>query len=229
MNDGGSRLKFQKFNTWIRSPAIMVTALLSVLVVIALLGWSSTRFTRINACTVCHEIFVDYDEYAPAGELSKSVEDYKPIEAFDHGWFNVTVGCAECHAYPYEEYKESAHYDNERDVKAGCVGCHEPHSVYQILNWKFFYLNTGSLGESPFHAISNGLRDIPAWEELRIELAKRVRVDMVAEKSEKCKNCHKPESEWFKSKESHVNNKGVKTCVQCHYNITHKDVKWHKE
>ena len=40
--------------------------------------------------------------------------------------------------------------------------------------WKFFYINRGTIGESPFHAISSGLRDVPEWEDLRIPLATRV-------------------------------------------------------
>jgi len=188
--------------------------------VIAIVGWSSTRFTRTDVCITCHEMFVDYDEYKQTAPLSESVEDYKPTQKYDPGFFNVTVGCADCHAYPYEEYKESPHYDNQRGVKAGCVGCHSPHSVREILAWKFFYINY-----SPFHAISNGLRDIPEWEKLRVKLATRVRKQMMEEDSEKCKVCHKTEGKWFVKIKQHQITK--KTCIQCHYNLVHKEVKWH--
>lgn len=199
------------------------------LTLLAVLGWSSTRFTRISVCTSCHEIFVDFDKYKPEEKQSASVEDYLPAKPFKASLFTSTVGCAECHAYPYEEYRESAHHQNERDIQAGCMDCHSAHSVWDILSWKFFYINTGKMGESPFHAISSGLRDIPEWEALRVILAKRVRIDMVKEDSVKCKNCHKPESKWFNKIIMHQNNPDNKTCVQCHYNITHKDVPWHKE
>ena len=207
---------------------ISAAAVIILLVIVLLLTWSSTRFTRISVCQTCHEIFVDYDEYKPMGEVSKSVEDYNPSKEYDPGLFNVTVGCAECHAYPYNEYKESPHYDNEMDVRPGCVGCHEPHSVREILSWKFFYLNSGSLGESPFHAISNSLRDVGEWEDLRIKLAKRVREKMVAEKSVKCQACHKTESKWFNGIARHKTMKeSGKTCINCHYNLVHDDVEWH--
>lgn len=199
-----------------------------LIVVISVVGWSHSRFTRISICTSCHEIFVDYAEYKPTELMSESVEDYKPVKAFDPGHFNVTVGCAECHAYPYEEYRESAHYENDRGVRAGCLGCHNPHSVREILAWKFFYVNEGTIGESPFHAISNSLRDIPAWETLRIELANKVRAEMIAEKGSKCLICHKTESEWFNKIERHQK-MADKTCIQCHYNLVHKDVKWSGE
>jgi len=196
---------------------IAAVVLFGLVMVIAVLAWSSTRFTRISVCVTCHEIFVDHAEYKPAGGLSESVEDFKPSAEFDPGYFNVTVGCAECHAYPFEEYKESAHFENKRGVRAGCVGCHNPHTVVDVLAWKFFYVNKGTFGESPFHAISNSLRDIPAWEELRITLAGKVREQMVAEESAKCKACHKPAGQWFQKIESHQNTD--KTCVICHHNL----------
>jgi len=198
------------------------------------LSCTSDRFTRISACTICHEIFVDFDEYKPMGTASEEVEDYKPKEVFEPGAFDVTVGCAECHAYPYKEYRESAHYDNERDVRPGCVGCHAPHSVRQILNWKFIYLNQGVIGESPFHAVSNSLRDVEMWEnELRPKMAAKVRQIMVEEKSAKCKVCHKPASEWWQEIGQHQSafekankNAGEVNCIYCHYNLVHKDVDW---
>ncbi|MCP4702487.1 MAG: hypothetical protein GY862_37355 [Gammaproteobacteria bacterium] len=201
-----------------------IGAAFGLVILITFLSWGNSRFTRISACVTCHEIFVDYDEYKPTDKLSESVEDYKPSELFEPGWFEVTVGCAECHAYPYEEYRESPHYYNERGVKPGCVGCHNPHSGRELLMWKFLYVNKGGLGESPFHTVSSSLRDIEEWEELRIKLAKKARHQMVEEDSVKCKNCHKPKSQWFNKIEQHQ--KMQKTCVQCHYNIVHKDVKW---
>jgi nitrate/TMAO reductase-like tetraheme cytochrome c subunit len=210
--------------------AASLAVVAGLLVVISIGAWSATRFHRVSICISCHEIFIDIDEYEPADELSESVEDFKPTTAFEPGLFDVTVGCAECHAYPFEEYRESPHYDNDRGVRPGCLRCHEPHSVRQVLTWKFFYVNQGSLGESPFHAISNSIRDAPKWEELRIQLAGRVRQMMVEEDSVKCKVCHKTDSEWYQKIERHqdVLAKGEKTCVQCHYNLVHADVPWDK-
>lgn len=192
------------------------------------LYWGNTRFTKISACVSCHEIFVDYDEYKPVGGLSDSIEDFKRSEPYEPAFFKVTVGCAECHAYPFEEYRDSPHFDNDRGVQPGCVGCHEPHHLGQIFAWKFFYVNKGGLGESPFHAISNSLRDVPEWEGLRVELAKAVRQKMIDEDSVRCKTCHKTESTWFNKIKRHQK-KTRKTCVECHYNLVHKDVKWANE
>ena len=83
--------------------AAAVVGVFALIVVLSVVGWSHSRFNRISICISCHEIFVDYAEYKPTELLSESVEDYKPVKAFDPGNFNVTVGCAECHAYPFEE------------------------------------------------------------------------------------------------------------------------------
>ena len=218
--------------TTTKAMLLIIGAIVLVLLFSAL-SCTSDRFQRISACTVCHEIFVDFDEYKPIGIASEEIEDFKPKEVFEPGAFDVTVGCAECHAYPYEEYRESAHYDNDRDVRPGCVGCHEPHSVREILHWKFIYLNNGTINESPFHAVSNSLRDIEMWEnELRPKMAAKVRQTMVEEKSAKCKVCHKPESEWWQEIGQHSSAiKEAKVaeevnCINCHYNLVHEDVEW---
>ena len=217
-------MKLPNFLASTTGRVITAVALFGVLFAVGILSWSHSRFTRPNVCITCHEVFVDYEEYKQTSQLSESIEDFRPTKAIDTGHFNLTVGCAECHAYPYEEYRESPHYDNEQDVKAGCLGCHNPHSVRQFLVWKFFYINKGTIGESPFHAISNSLRDVPEWEDLRVTLATRVRQQMIEEDSVKCKVCHKTESKWFNKIERH--DKTEKTCIQCHYNLVHKDVKW---
>jgi nitrate/TMAO reductase-like tetraheme cytochrome c subunit len=196
------------------------------LVLILILAWGATRPHRISVCISCHEIFENFEEAFPEGELSQSVDDYRPIKAIEPKLFHLSVGCAECHAYPFEEYRESAHFENDREVKPGCIGCHDQHSIREILWWKFFYINKGRMGESPFHAITDSLRDIPKWEELRKVQAKKVRDKMVAEDSAKCKNCHKKKSKWFNKFDVH---KSEKTCVQCHYNLVHRDVKWMKD
>jgi nitrate/TMAO reductase-like tetraheme cytochrome c subunit len=217
-------VKLPKFLQSTTGRVITIGVVFVLLLSIFVLSWSHSRFTRANVCLTCHEIFVDYEEYKQTSPLSESIEDFRPDKEIDLGHFNMTVGCAECHAYPYEEYRESAHYDNERGIKAGCLGCHNPHSVREFLVWKFFYINKGTFGESPFHVISSGLRDIPEWEELRPVLAHKVRGQMLEENSAKCKVCHKTESKWFNKIKRHQTTE--KTCIQCHYNLVHEEVKW---
>lgn len=217
-------MKFPNFFASKTRRVLTACVVFVVLFSTGMLSWTHSRFTRSNVCITCHEVFVEYDEYAQTSAPSDSIEDYKPSEPIDPGHFNMTVGCAECHAYPFEEYRESAHYDNERGIRTGCLGCHNPHTVAEFFVWKFFYINKGTIGESPFHAISSSLRNAPEWEDLRPELAKVVREKMVEEDSAKCKVCHKIESKWFNKIKRHQ--KTEKTCIRCHYNLVHRDVKW---
>ncbi|MBI5286758.1 MAG: NapC/NirT family cytochrome c [Deltaproteobacteria bacterium] len=208
---------------------ILIAGLAVVLFVIAGTGWSYYRLSDIKLCTVCHEISVqneDYQPVIPEGEFPKGSLVSNPGKSRP-GLFKVNIGCADCHMYPYEEYKKSAHYKNEKGMKPGCVGCHEPHSAWQITRWKFLYVNKGGYGESPFHAISNSIRDLPEWEGLRKEWAKRVREEMFKEKDFRCNKCHNPSGDWFPKKKAHK--KAIeknKTCIECHYNLVHAEVPW---
>jgi len=219
--------------SFLKSRAGILTAvgIVILIVLLAMVSCASSRFTRPSACKVCHQVYVEPEEYMPMGGPSESIEDYRPSKPFEPAAFDMSVGCAECHAYPFNEYKESAHYDNDLGVRPGCVGCHHPHTLGQFLGFKFLYFNNGRYGKTPFDAISNSLRDIPEWEELRIKLAARVRDQMVAERSEKCMNCHKIDSEWWNDIDRHKAarpqiEKGERSCIHCHYNLVHADVEW---
>lgn len=211
---------------------IIISGIAVVILLIAFTGWTKWRFTDITLCLTCHELFVTNEDYQPVRE-NKYI---KPKV----GLFKVGVGCAECHMYPYEEYKKSAHFDNEKGIKPGCVGCHEPHNFVQILRWKFLYANTGGYGDTPFHILSNSLRDLPEWEGIRKELAEVVREGMVKENSFRCKECHNPEITDSKLRQDKLlkvkqHNKEIEkgatdwnglNCIDCHYNLVHASVPW---
>ncbi len=214
-----------------RTGLITIASVLVFILIVSGVSCSSSRFTRPSACTVCHEVFENPEEDLPMGGLSESIDDFKPTKLFEPAAFDMSVGCGECHAYPFYEYKDSPHYDNDLGVRPGCVGCHEPHGLGEFLHFKFLYINDGRYGKSPFDAISNSLRDIPEWEELRIKLAARVRDKMVADRSEKCMVCHKIDAEVWSGIKQHKAarpqiDKGEKSCIHCHYNLVHADVDW---
>lgn len=186
-------------------------------------GYARYRVNDIGLCKICHELFVPYEDYkGKAPTPAKSV-------------FSVGVGCAECHMQPFEEFKKTPHYQSGADKRPGCNGCHEPHTLLQIVRWKFLYINTGSFGDSPFHALSDSIRDKPEWEELRIKLAKRVREGMLNEGSIRCWNCHQegfkaPDGDLLKKK---IHKRAIEkakgerlNCVKCHYNLVHAEVAW---
>jgi len=210
----------------------MTAAAVTLLIlVVAGVSCSSNRFNKPSVCVVCHQVFVEPAEYMPMGDVSESAEDLRPSFLFEPEPFDMSVGCGECHAYSFEEYKDSPHYDNDMGVRPGCVGCHEPHGLWEFLHFKFLYLNDGRVGKSPFDSVSSSLIDIPEWEKLRIKQAASVREKMVDDRSEKCMVCHKINSELWRKIKRHKSaieqiEKGEKSCIHCHYNLVHADVEW---
>ena len=214
-----------------RTALIAVAGAVILIFLAAGVSCSSSRFTKPSACTVCHQVFVEPAEYMPMGEISESLEDLNPSVLFSPKAFDMSVGCGECHAYPFEEYKDSPHYDNDMGVRPGCVGCHEPHGLWEFLHFKFLYLNDGRIGKSPFDSVSSSLVDISEWEKLRIKQAATVRKKMIAERSRKCMVCHKIDAEIWNEIKRHKAareqiDKGEKSCIHCHYNLVHADVDW---
>ena len=180
--------------------------------------YAQYRTNDISLCLVCHELFVPYDEYKGA--------DY------NRDWSGVGIGCAECHMYPYEEFKKSPHYANAAGLRPSCTACHEPHSFTRIVRYKFIYINKGGYGESPFHKLSNSLRDKPEWDEIRAKLAKKVRDDFLKTNSQKCWDCHGARFDVrLKNLKAHkraIEKKKIErlNCIECHYNLVHAEVPW---
>jgi len=211
---------------------VLISGIVVIIVLIIFTGWSRYKFNDISLCLTCHELFVANEDYQP-------FRDGK-VEKPGAGLFEIGVGCAECHMYPYEEYKKSKHFTNKIGIKPGCTGCHESHSVVKILRWKFLYVNTGGYGDTPFHTLSNSLRDRPEWEMTRMGLAKIVREKMVKERSFRCKECHDPEKTDSKIPQKRLlkikpHKKAIEggagkweglNCIECHYNIVHAAVPW---
>ena len=179
----------------------------------------NARTNDIGICLVCHELFVPYEDYKGA--------DYNKTN------YGVGVGCAECHMHPYEEFKKSPHYANATGIRPSCTACHEPHTFTQIVKWKYIYINKGGYGESPFHKLSDSIRDKVMWEgELRPNMAKKVRAEMLKTNSQKCWDCHGTRYDArlknLKQHKKAVEKKKVErlNCIECHYNLVHAEVPW---
>jgi nitrate/TMAO reductase-like tetraheme cytochrome c subunit len=76
--------------------------------------------------------------------------------------------------------------------------------------------------------VFEGVRTPEAFEEVRAELANRVRMQMIANDSKNCRRCHvmeaiKPERLRGQRQHAEAIETGT-TCVACHYNLVHKDV-----
>lgn len=166
-------------------------------------------------CDFCHTQYYDVSEY----EFNDNVGMKKPS--------GVLVGCAECHPQPYQEFKESPHFDTELEARRpGCTNCHVPHSFSK---W-FYYMY---MSPPEWERVQLSIHDNTLWEEeVRPDLALKARKSLVVTKSQFCKDCHVPE--YFKIKiKAHkkalakVEDKVEElNCVSCHYNFVHGEAPW---
>ena len=161
-------------------------------------------------CTLCHETRYDYREYAI---------NLKKTSPLPRG---VLVGCAECHPQPFREFKDSDHYNTESEDRPGCANCHTPHRVVSFIRYMY-------LAADPWLEVMGALHDNQKWERVvRPRLAKRVRERLLKTDSKKCRDCHLPDNFPPPDVVEDHNKliKGEKTCIECHYNLVHKEVPW---
>lgn len=136
--------------------------------------------------------------------------------------------CISCHNmrdYVFEEYKETAHYQNASGVRAVCSDCHQP---------KPYFAKVG-------HKIRATFTDIPAeilgtintrekFEAKRLELAERVWEEMKAADSRECRSCHALEAMDLESQDKSAQKKHTlerkiekgESCIDCHKGIAHQ-------
>lgn len=131
------------------------------------------------------------------------------------------ISCHEMEQNPYQEYLQSAHYQNRSGIRVICSDCHVPRPWTEKLMRKIhasrelYYWLTGSI-------------DTPEkFEAKRLELAQRVWRSMEASDSRECRNCHDYQAmrfEWQSenSQETHPDAMSEgDTCIDCHKGIAH--------
>jgi len=138
---------------------------------------------------------------------------------------NTLEFCTTCHAmenFVLPGYQESVHYSNAAGVRASCSDCHVPkewgHKVIRKIK------ATGELWGWATQAI----RTRPKFEGMREKLALKVWVEMKANDSRECRNCHSYEAMDFHAqgliaqRDMQKAMKEGKTCIDCHKGIAHQ-------
>jgi nitrate/TMAO reductase-like tetraheme cytochrome c subunit len=138
---------------------------------------------------------------------------------------NTLEFCTTCHAmenFVLPEYKESVHYKNAAGVRAICSDCHVPkewgHKVVRKIK------ATGEL----WGWVTQAIRTRPKFEAMREKLALKVWLEMKANDSRECRNCHSYEAMDFHAqgliaqRDMQKAMKQGKTCIDCHKGIAHK-------
>lgn len=143
------------------------------------------------------------------------------------GYSNSLEFCISCHEMEstvYQEYKKSAHYQNQFGVRAVCANCHVPHH-----NWVAMMMRKmkASVNELPNHFL--GKIDTPEkFEALRPELAQHVWDEMKSNDSRECRSCHVREAMVLADQRTRARKEHEsaleegKTCIDCHKGIVHK-------
>ena len=146
-------------------------------------------------------------------------------EAVDR-YFSTEQFCAQaCHvmmATVDAERRQSTHWTTPTGVRAACADCHVSEGLSMAM-WDHFVASNDLIA-----FVFEGVRTPEAFEEVRAELADRVRMQMIANDSKNCRSCHvmeaiKPERLRGQRQHAEAIETGI-TCVACHYNLVHKDV-----
>lgn len=201
-----------------------MTALGGLALLLVVFGAAHLQFGTISNptyCASCHQIKYDDKDYAPlrASQLKPDVlragvQDATPIR-ISRG---VQVGCAECHPQPFSEYMQSAHGLTKQNNRAGCLNCHEAHTIGQFAGYMFLNVDAWKYGVGPMA----GLKDNRMWEEkVRPKLAEKSRMRLLETDSAPCRSCHVYEDIMSKRERG----QRAHTCIACHYNLVHKPVK----
>ncbi|MCC7414378.1 MAG: NapC/NirT family cytochrome c [Gammaproteobacteria bacterium] len=138
---------------------------------------------------------------------------------------STTGFCTSCHSmsYPAEELRESSHY-GALGADPGCKDCHIPQGMENLHRAVWAHLADGS--RDLLAELTRDYAGIEAFDERRLEMAHRVRMQMKAQDSLTCRRCHsnpRPPGRSAKAAHARMQSEGL-TCIDCHQNLVHDEV-----
>ncbi len=123
--------------------------------------------------------------------------------------------------FVFPEYRQSVHYRNAAGARATCSDCHVPKEWGPKIIRKI--KATGEL----WGWVTQSISTRPKFEAMREQLALKVWVDMKANDSQECRNCHSYEATDFHAqgliaqRDMQKAMKAGKTCIDCHKGVAH--------
>lgn len=135
-----------------------------------------------------------------------------------------TSFCLSCHTMqaPYEEYQGSAHFMNQKGIRAECHDCHIPQSGMDYLITKI------RASKDIYHEFVTGKIDTPEkFEEHRLAMAQTVWDQLKANDSATCRSCHQFDAMDLQKQSADAQKMhalGIKekqTCIDCHKGVAH--------
>ena len=145
--------------------------------------------------------------------------------AFLH-YSNTLDFCTSCHemqAFVFQEYKQSAHYQNAAGVRAICSDCHVPRAFVPKL-WRKV---VATFNEVPKHLMGT-IDTREKFDARRLELAEHVWAEMKSNDSLTCRACHSREAMLLTDQKPRAKGEhedaleSGETCIDCHKGIAHK-------
>jgi nitrate/TMAO reductase-like tetraheme cytochrome c subunit len=142
---------------------------------------------------------------------------------FDH-YTSSNTFCTTCHSMTYADarYRQSVHYDSASGVRASCGDCHVSPGVFAA-TW-----DHAVGGKDLFKQLFGPDYDDPVINALLLpEAAFSAREWFRKRDSATCKRCHTLEAIQGKRADTaaiHREETAGKTCVDCHYNLVHRQV-----
>ena len=136
-----------------------------------------------------------------------------------------TEFCVSCHSMQpvYEEYKQSAHFQNASGVRAECHDCHIPSDIPGMVKRK---LEASNDIYQTF--VAHSIDTPEKFEAKRAELAEREWARMKENNSATCRSCHNydamdhakqhPEA----ARQMKIAAKDNQSCIDCHKGIAHQ-------
>lgn len=141
-------------------------------------------------------------------------------------YFSSENFCATtCHAMRstvYPELQQSKHWTTPTGVRPTCATCHVSGRL-TLAMWDHFVSTTDLITQ-----LTNDMSAPDSFEKFRPAAAEKVRLDMLENDSKNCHRCHVMEAiqpKLNRGKKLHAEAiKTGATCIECHYNLVHKDV-----
>ena len=139
-------------------------------------------------------------------------------------YFSSNEFCGQsCHtmqATVATEFKESAHGTTKTGVVPECRDCHVPDSLLGA-----YITHVKGISDLYAHVVK-GIDTVEEFEEVRAKGANQVRMHLVGNDSQNCRNCHvmekiAPERKRGQRQHAEAREKDI-TCIVCHYDLVHK-------
>jgi nitrate/TMAO reductase-like tetraheme cytochrome c subunit len=130
----------------------------------------------------------------------------------------------QAHVVSDEAYQSSAHRTAASGVRAGCADCHIPAGLVPA-TWT--HVTAGI--KDMWSEMTNDFENKEVWDAKRPELAYGVRDWLLRTDSGTCRKCHdeaqiEPGRKSGQREHAKALEQGI-TCIACHYNLVHEEVK----